>query len=149
MPFAEQYYRCMKLPQEGQIVEGKLLIQSIKVTQQNLLDGIYSFPIEIVVIGDSDKKKVSELFKPFFNKVVSLYTEYGSLYQCRGGKLEVETIAPKTFKVTTTGIGNRIYPKHELEAFIQFLKDYTGFHELNAEVIINTYLNYYKENLKC
>lgn len=148
MPFAEQYHRCMKLPQKGEMI-GRFLVQTIRVTHQNLLDGVYSFPTELVVIGDGDIKTVLESFNPIFNKVISLYTQYGSLYQCRGGKLEIEIIAPKTFKITTTGIGNRIYPKHELEAFIQFLKDYTGFQELNADVILTTYLNYYKEKLQC
>ena len=148
MPFADQFQRCMKIPYAGEMVN-KFLVQSIKVSHQNLFDGVYSFPIELVVIGDGDKKKVLEEFNPIFNKVISLYTQYGSLYQCRGGKLEIETIAPKTFKITTTGIGNRIYPEHELEAFIQFLKDLTGLHDLNSDAIITTYLNHYKKILQC
>lgn len=148
MPFAEQFQRCMKLPHEGEMIE-KFLVQTIKVSHKNLLDGVYSFPVEVIIIGEGGKQEVVKVFKPIFNKVISLYTEYGNLYQCRTEKLDVESIAPKTFKLTTTGIGCRIYPKKELEAFIQFLKVYTGFMALNADAIITTYLDYYQKSLQC
>lgn len=148
MPFSEQFHRCMKLPYEGEMVN-KFLVQSIKISHQNLLDGIYSFPIQLTVIGEEGIQEVQKSFKPIFTKIISLFTEYGSLYQCRCEKLEIKTIAPKTYFITTTGIGVRIYPKQELEAFIQFLKEYTGFFELNSEAIITTYLNHYKKALQC
>ena len=148
LPFADKFQRCMKLPHEGDIV-GNFLVKSIKVNHRNLFDGVYSYPVEIVVIGEGGKQGVSRTFKPFFNKVISLFSGFGALYQCRGGKLEIETVAPKTYKIVTTGIGCRIYPKQELEAFMQFLKDSTGLSELNSDVIITTYLEYYQKILQC
>lgn len=148
LPFAEQFHRCMKLPHDGEMVD-KFLIQSCKVSHRNIFDGVYSFPIELVIIGEGGKQDVSIVFKPIFQKVISLYTEYGNLYQCRCEKLVIQLIAPKTYKITTTGIGCRIYPKKELEAFIQFLKEYTGFFELNSDAIISTYLDHYQKILQC
>ena len=148
MPFAEQFQRCMKLPHDGDMID-KFLVQSIKISHHNIFDGVYNFPVEVVIIGDSGKQDVLKKFKPIFNKVISLFTEYGSLYQCRCEKLEINMIAPKTYKLTTTGIGYRIYPKQELEAFIQFLKDSTGLYEFNSEVLITTYLDHYRKILKC
>lgn len=148
MPFADQFQRCMNLPHEGEVLND-FLVQSIKISHRNLLDGVYFFPIELIVIGEGGKQDLLKAFKPVFTKVISLFTEYGNLYQCRNHKLQIEKIAPKTFRLTTTGIGCRIYPKQELEAFIQFLKDSTGFFELNSEVLIASYLDSYQKKLQC
>ena len=148
MPFADKFQRCMKLPHEGDIV-GNFLVKSIMVSHRNFFDGVYSYPVEIVVIGEGGKLGVSKTFRPFFNKVISLFSGFGALYQCRCGKLEIETLAPKTYKLVTLGIGCRIYPKQELEAFMQFLKDSTGLTELKSDIIISTYLDFYQKSLQC
>ena len=148
MPFVDQFRRCMNLPNERNVVEN-FLVQSINVSHRNLHDGVYIFPTELLVIGEGGKADAIKVFKPVFDKRISLFTEYGSLYQCRYEKPEIETVAPKKFKITATGIGCRIYPKQELDAFIQFLKESTGFTELNSTAIISTYLNYYQKILQC
>ena len=150
MPFADQFQRCMKLPRKGDVIEN-FLVENSSITHRNMLDGVYFFPVELIVIGErkNGKQNIKEVFKPIFEKVSSLFTEYGSLYQGRYEKLEIQLLAPKTYKLTTTGIACRIYPKQELESFIQFLKQYTGSYELNADVIIRMYLNYYQKILQC
>ncbi len=150
MPFAEQFHRCMMLPNKGDTID-QFYIQSIKIDHRNIHDGVYDFPIELIVIGETHggKNSVLSLFRPIFNKVISLYTHYGSLYQCRCEKLQIEMVAPKTYKISTIGIGCRIYPKRELESFMNFLKDSTGFMELNSEAIITAYLDYYQKVLQC
>lgn len=149
MPFADEFRRCMKLPRERDVVE-TFVITSINVSVQNLLEGVYEFPVKIVVTGTGGKKEVLKAFKPVFSKVISLFTQYGSLYQCRGGKLEVEGLGPKTFKITTTGIGCRVYPRQELEAFLQYIKEITNMGDmLNTEQIIASYLEYYKKKVHC
>lgn len=148
MPFADQFHRCMNLPNKGDMIN-TFFVQDTKITQRNLHDGVYDFPIELVVVGESvgGKQGVLQTFKPFFTKIVSLYTQYGSLYQCRCEKLVIENIAPKTYKIATMGIGCRIYPRQELESFMKFLKESTGFTELQSDAIITAYLSYYQKIL--
>lgn len=100
MPFADQFHRCMNLPNKGDMIES-FFVQDSKITQRNLHDGVYDFPIELIVVGEADggKQGVLQAFKPFFTKVISLYTQYGSLYQCRCEKLSIETLAPKHLKL--------------------------------------------------
>ena len=148
MPFAKKYYRVMKFPKEGDIIDS-FAVLSINVTHNNLKSGIYEYPTEIIVEGKGGKTRIKAVFKKYFDQRITTFSGYGNPYQMYGGGFEIIALDKNRYKIKAKGIGVRIYLRRELNQFFKFLVENNfsvkKFDEIVQEKIIDDYISKYQK----
>ena len=148
MPFAKKYYRVMKFPKEGEVIDG-FTVLSITITHNNVKSGIYEYPTEIIAEGKGGKTKVKDVFKKYFDQRITTFSGYGNPYQMHGGRIEIIALNNKKYKIKAKGIGVRIYLRRELNQFLKFLVENNlivkNLDEIVREEIIDDYISRYQK----
>lgn len=126
MPFSRKFQNGMGFPKEDQVIDG-FTVESVSVSHINISDGHYEYPTEIVVRGKGSTNKVRKTFKEFFKTKRTLFSGYGNPYQCRHGKMVVQSLGNCRFSITARGTCVRIYLRDELVRFMEYLYENKQF----------------------
>lgn len=116
----------MGFPKEGQIVDG-FTVESVSVNHINITGGYYEYPTEIIVKGEGNKKAVRKTFSKFYRDRRTLFSGYGNPYQCRHGKIEIQSLGNSRFSITAQGTCVRVYLRDELVRFLEYLYEKKPF----------------------
>ncbi|UCE13841.1 MAG: hypothetical protein JSV04_01375 [Candidatus Heimdallarchaeota archaeon] len=143
MPFAKKYSKHMKLPKEGEFIDN-FLIELVKIEHIAMGSGKYEYPTEMIVSGKGGKKQVKDVFKKLFDQRITLFSGYGNPYQCQGGRMEIESLGERKYKIKARGSCVRFFLKRELYEFLLFLvkNDYLP-EKIDEKKLIEDYIKIY------
>ena len=122
MPFAKKFRFTMRLPDAGDDIDG-FTVESCTVEHAPSGYGRYEYPVEIVLKGKGGRQAVRNALKHLLTPVKSTFSGYGNAYQLRFGKMEVESLGDRRYRVHGVGLGARVFLKKELLRFCEFLTD--------------------------
>lgn len=117
MPFSRKFQNGMGFPKEDQVIDG-FTVESVSVSHIN---------ISARARGKGSTNKVRKTFKEFFKTKRTLFSGYGNPYQCRHGKMKVQSLGNCRFSITARGTCVRIYLKDELVRFMEYLYENKQF----------------------
>ncbi len=149
MPFAGEFREGMRLPNPGAVIGG-FTVESLQVEHVGVGAGRYEYPIQLVVRGKGGKAGARKALKPVLDRRTTIFSEFGNPYQCSIGTVQVESLGPELYRLTTRGVGNRVDLRCELARFLDWLAaggHVPGLTEADAEqhrALVADYLGRYQ-----
>ncbi len=143
MPFANKYRFTMRIPEPGGRI-GDFVVESCDVGHEGRTDGIYDYPIRIVLSGAGGQQAVRKTIREQLSRGRTTFSGYGNPYQLRFGRFEVESLGDRRYLVTACGVGFRFDLERELRRFAQFAQ----MNGVTAnEALIERYLEAYSRDV--
>ena len=133
----------MRIPDPGGQIGG-FVVESCDVGHQSRTDGIYDYPIRIVLTGTGGQQAVRKAIREHLSRGRTTFSGYGNPYQLRFGRFEVERLGDRRYLVTASGVGFRFDLDRELRRFARFAE----MHGTEAnETLIDQYLEAYGKDV--
>ena len=112
----------MNLPNDGDRIEG-FVVESCEIAHAPSGYGRYEYPIDIVVSGVGGQQGVRRAFRELFSRIKTTFSGYGNAYQLRFGKMEIESLGERRYRIHGNGLGARVYLRKEIGRFVEYLLD--------------------------
>jgi hypothetical protein len=147
MPFAGAFRKAMGFPVVGDVIGGFTVLR-VEVGHEGIGSGRYEYPVEMVLQGKGGQQGVKRALKGFLDTRRTLFSGYGNPYQCRFGRMEVESQGQGRYRLTGKGIGVRIYLRSELMRFLSYLagsgRMRDGSLDSSADQLVTDYMAEYQ-----
>ena len=135
---------------EAALAAGRMRVRRIRETlgHVGIGSGRYEYPVEMVLQGKGGQQGVKRALKGFLDARRTLFSGYGNPYQCRFGRMEVESLRQGRYRLAGKGIGVRIYLRYELMRFLSYLagsgRIHDGSLDSSADQLVTDYMAEYQ-----
>lgn len=149
MPFAMKFMAMMELPLAGETLGG-LLVESITVGHEGRADGLYAYPLRMVLSGPGGVKAAVRAAKALCKKRCTTFSGFGTPYHMWFNKPQIEDLGGGRCLVTAEGSGTRVHLGADLERFCARLAE-QGLLPGSAEehaALIERYLEAYRSEVE-
>jgi hypothetical protein len=121
MPFAKEFQRVMNLPGVGDEVGG-FKIERFEIRHRPIGSSRYEYPVEYELHGIGGVQGVKKALKPITSQKLSTFSGFGTPYQLKFGRVEVEALGDRRYAAHLVGMGVGFDLKRELMQFAAFVR---------------------------
>ena len=149
MPFAKEFRRLMQLPDVGEVMDD-FKVERSDVTHHPIGASRYEYPVELVLSGKGGVHGAKRAVRSLAQRKRTTFSGYGNAYQCRIGRIEVESLGDRRYAVHAQGIGVGFDLERELAQVLAFVTERRLPTKTEAErrATLDAYIREYKLDVK-